>query len=421
LAPIEASHEVGPGTPRLLRAINERALLDHLRSAGPTSRAQLARATGLSKPTVSNALANLEQAGLVRPVGRSAPSRGRTALLYEPDPTAAYVVGIDIGRSWVRVAAADLSGEIVARRDERNRARSATALVETVGALTHDVVAGGGLTWKQVAHGVVGGPGVFDPESGRLRHAPNLPGWSRPGLADALRKALVPTLELDNDANLAAIGERTYGSGRGVANFVYVFVGTGVGMGIIIGGSLYRGSRGAAGEVAYAPLPADDARRALAEADRSARLRGILEEAASADAIVRTAKALGMKGRLSAKRIFSEARGGDPLAVATVEAEAERLALVVGTVAAILDPELVVLGGGVGGNIDLLRPPLERQLERLTPLDVPIAGGELGQDAIVLGAIATALRTARDIVFEERAGGTQAAAPTAGGPGRPRG
>jgi predicted NBD/HSP70 family sugar kinase len=318
------------------------------------------------------------------------------------------VAGIDIGRSWVRVAAADLSGTIVARRDERNRARSATSLVRAVDALAHEVVAAAGLTWARVAHTVVGGPGVFDPGSGRLRHAPNLPGWSRPGLVDALRDALPPSIALDNDANLAAIGERAYGRGREVDNFVYVFVGTGVGMGIVIEGSLYRGAHGAAGEVAYAPLPGDDAQRALSEGDPHARLRGILEEAASADAIVRTARALGMGGRLSAKRIFSAARAGDPLALATVEAEADRLALVVGTVAAILDPELIVLGGGVGGNVDLLRPRLEARLEQLTPLEARIAEGELGQDATVLGAIATALRTARELAFEERAGGGRA-------------
>ena len=113
------------GTPRLLRAHNERTLLEHLRRAGPSSRPDLARIAGLSKPTVSQALANLESAGLVRPVGPASPSLGRTAMLYEVDPTAGYVVGIDIGRAWIRVAAADLSGGIVARRDERNRARGA--------------------------------------------------------------------------------------------------------------------------------------------------------------------------------------------------------------------------------------------------------------------------------------------------------
>src|SRR3954471_17028297 len=97
-------------TPRLMRTLNERTLLGHLRRAGPTSRAQLARDTGLSKPTVSLALSNLERAGLVRSVGHLPSSRGRAAVLYEPDPTAAHAVGIDIGRDWIRVAAADLSG-----------------------------------------------------------------------------------------------------------------------------------------------------------------------------------------------------------------------------------------------------------------------------------------------------------------------
>jgi predicted NBD/HSP70 family sugar kinase len=396
------------GTPRLLRAINERALLETLRRAGPTSRPELARLAGLSKPTVSQALGNLEGAGLVRLVGPATPSRGRTAMLYEVDPTAGYVVGIDIGRAWIRVAAADLSGAIVARRDERNRERSATALVRAVSAVAHEVVAAAGLTWEQVAHTVVGGPGVFDPESDRLLHAPNLPGWSRPGLMSSLREALPPSVALDNDANLAAVGERSYGRGRDAATFVYLSVGTGIGMGIIIDGDLYRGAHGAAGEVGYLPLVGEGEGEDV-RADRAARLRGILESAASADAVVRTAKRLGVEGASSAKRVFAAARAGDALALAAVDAEGERLALVVGTVAAILDPEFVLLGGGVGSNIDLLRQPLERRLAELTPLAPPIAEGQLGQDAIVLGAVASALDTARDLVFRQRAGDGDAA------------
>jgi predicted NBD/HSP70 family sugar kinase len=389
------------GTPRLLRAHNERAVLEHLRGAGPSSRPELARVAGLSKPTVSQALANLERAGLVRPVGPATPSLGRTAMLYEVDPTAGYVVGIDVGRAWIRVAAADLSGTIVARRDERNRARGAGALVSAVADVAHDVVAAAGLTWERVAHTVVGGPGVFDPDSDRLRHAPNVPGWSRPGVMSSLREALPPTVALDNDANLAAVGERSYGSGRNARTFVYVSVGTGIGMGVIIDGELYRGAHGAAGEVGYLPLGDDEAARSER---RDARRRGMLEAAASADAVVRTAKRLGMAGASSAKRVFAAARAGDALALAAVDAEARRLALVVGTVAAIVDPEFVLLGGGVGSNIDLLRPPLERRLAELTPLAPPIAEGELGQDATVLGAVASALDTARDLVFEQRAG-----------------
>ena len=386
--------ETQPGTPSLLRAINERAILDLLRRAGASSRAQLARDTGLSKPTVSQALANLERAGLVHEIGLQTPPRGRAAVLYEPNGKAGYVVGIDVGRSFVRVAAADLSGEIVARRDVPNRARSAASVVRTAAEVAHDVIADAGLTWKRVIHTVVGSPGIFDPDSGRLRLAPNLPGWTRRGLVEALHDALASSVAIDNDINLAALGERAFGRGTEAQSFVYVSVGTGVGMGIVIDGALYRGAHGVAGEIGYLPFPAGGAPSV------HARDRGLFEEAASATAVVATARELGMPGPLSAKRVFAAARADDPIALAAVEREAQRLALVVATVAAVVDPELVVLGGGVGANTDLLLAPLERELERITPLRPRVVESALGQDAIVLGAIATAVDTARDLVFQ---------------------
>jgi predicted NBD/HSP70 family sugar kinase len=367
-----------------------------LRRAGSASRAQLARNSGLSKPTVSQALANLERAGLVREIGLQTPPRGRAAVVYEPNGKAGYVVGIDIGRSFIRVAAADLSGEIVARLDVPNRARSAASVVQAAAEVAHEVIADAGLTWQQVIHTVVGSPGIFDPASGRLQLAPNLPGWTRRGLVDALHDALDSSLAIDNDVNLAALGERAFGVGTDARSFVYVSVGTGVGMGIVIDGALYRGAHGVAGEIGYLPFPSGGAPSARA------RDRGLFEEAASATAVVATARELGMPGPLSAKRIFAAARAEDPIARAAVEREAQRLAIVVATVAAVVDPELVVLGGGVGANIDLLLAPLERELERITPLHPRVVESALGQDAIVLGAIATAVDAARDLVFERR-------------------
>src|SRR5436305_9929792 len=190
------------GTPALLRTLNQGALMQRLRDGGPVSRAQLARETGLSKPTVSQALAELEAVGLVRPVGPSPPARGRTAMLYEPNPTAGYVVGIDIGRAWIRVAVADLAGTIRARSDTPNRARTAGAVVRSVAREARAAVKQTGIGWKRVVHTVVGSPGVFDPATGRLWHAPNLPDWSKPGLADELREALTPSTSIENDANL---------------------------------------------------------------------------------------------------------------------------------------------------------------------------------------------------------------------------
>src|SRR3954468_5936208 len=382
------------GTPALLRTLNQGALMQRLREGGPLSRAQLARDTGLSKPTVSQALAELESAGLVRPVGRAAPSRGRTAMLYESDPTAGYVVGVDIGRAWIRVAVADLSGEIISRSDTPNRARTGAAVVRTVAREARAAVKKAGIGWKQVVHTVVGSPGVFDPSTGRLWHAPNLPDWSKPGLADELRAALTPSTAIDNDANLAAVGERDFGRGRSARSFVYLALGTGLGIGIVIDGELYRGARGAAGEVGYIPWPGEDG---VGRSDR-----GRLEEATSAAAVVVAARQAGMRGNLTAKDVFDAARGGDRKELKAVDEQAERSALLLATTTAVVDPEFIVLGGGIGGSADLLRPRLEERLRELTPLETRVEQSELGQDAIVLGAIATALGTAREIVFEER-------------------
>src|SRR5215471_20612817 len=150
-------HQYQVGTPSLLRAINERVLLEYLRTHQPTSRAQLARATRLSKPTVSLALASLEGAGLVRAVGESIASRGgRIAVLYEPNPDAGYVVGADVGRGWIRAVVANLAGTILARGDKPNDSQSASALVALLSGLARDVVAEAGLSWSQVVHAVIG-------------------------------------------------------------------------------------------------------------------------------------------------------------------------------------------------------------------------------------------------------------------------
>jgi predicted NBD/HSP70 family sugar kinase len=393
-----------PGTPRLLRAINERALLDHLRRGGATSRAQLARDTGLSKPTVSQALANLERAGLVRIAGEVRQKHGRQAILYEPDPTAGYVVGLDVGRSWLRCAVADLAGTIVGRRDVRNRARSAATLVRSLTELAHDVVAAAGIGWSEVVHTLIGSPGVFDPGLRRVLFAPNLPGWGQTGLVEAMRAALGPFVTVDNDANLAALGERSFGPHAGLETFVFLIVGTGVGMGVVVDGRLYRGAHGAAGEIAFLPLGADGTPGAPSETGPEVSRRGLLEEAAAADGVVRTARALGMEHAASARAIFAAARAGDPVARSVVDLEGRRLGMLVAAVAAIVDPELVILGGGIGRNLDLLAGPLMERLQQLSPLRPRIAASGLGEDAVLMGAIATGLDLARDRVFQQRAG-----------------
>ncbi|WP_051789511.1 ROK family transcriptional regulator [Streptomyces sp. NRRL S-1022] len=385
--PVEQQEQ--PWSRRRLRSTNERLLLDRLRALGAASRAQLARETGLSKPTVSSALASLATAGLVHEVGTQAPERGRTAVLYAPDPAAGYALGVDIGRGWLRVAVADLDGTVVARADVRNRARASAALTDLVVTTARQVIANSGADPAEVVHGVIGTPGVYDGEQRRVRYAMHLPGWGRAGLVDRIRAELAVPLAVHNDANLAALGEYTYGVGAGSRLFAYILIGTGLGMGIVGEGRLFTGAHGLAGEIGFLPW------HGRQQPER-------LEDAVSGVAVVEAARQFGMHGRLTAKAVFDAARQGHPAAVRAVELEGERIAHTVAAAAAVLDPDLVVLGGGVGDSVDLLLRPVRERLRALTPLRPRIAPSRLGADAVLLGAVATALDTARDLVFERR-------------------
>ncbi|MGH3075633.1 MAG: ROK family protein, partial [Gaiellales bacterium] len=263
-------------------------MLELIRTTGSVSRAEVARRSGLSKPTVSQALTGLLDSRLVREVGRESGRKGPGAVLFELNPESGWVVGLDVGRNWVRVALADITGRVVARRDERTRARSSATLVAQIGRIGHDVAADAGLKWSQVTHATVGNPGVFDPSRGQLSLAPNLPGWGKPGLVEAIRAELGTRTSFENDVNLAALGERALGAGRGVADFCFLWIGTGVGLGIVIGGELHRGAAGAAGEIGYLPLGAGDPH------DPAVRRRGLLEESASGAAVMRAARDAGM-------------------------------------------------------------------------------------------------------------------------------
>jgi predicted NBD/HSP70 family sugar kinase len=381
------------GTPSLLRAINARTILELIQRGGPVSRAQVARDSGLSKPTVSLGLAALLEARLVREVGRSSGGRGPSAVLYEVNPEAGWVAGIDVGRRWVRAAIADITGTIVARRHERAKVSSAGALIGQIGAIAHGLAGDAGIGWDQVVHATVGSPGVFEPTRGAVTLAPNLPGWGRHGLVEALHGELGTQVGVENDVNLAAVGERWKGLGRGVRDFGFLSIGTGVGMGLVLGGELYRGSRGAAGEVGYLPVGSDPH-------DPHVRRRGAFEEATNAAGVVRTARQAGMTGPLTPQKVFALARRGDPTACEVVATEARRLALGLAVVVAVVDLELVVIGGGIGGNADLLLEPVERELRALSPLRPRLAASALGEDAVLQGAVATALAAAQDWLFD---------------------
>ncbi|MEV0585595.1 ROK family transcriptional regulator [Nonomuraea sp. NPDC050310] len=379
------------GNPRLLRVLNERQLLDRLAAHGPAARADLAKATGLSKPTVSAVLAGLEEDGLVHLVGEVLGRPGPVSSLYDLNAAARHVAGIDIGRDWIRVAVADLRAAFVGRTDARNTARTSAELAACVAELTRQAAAEAGVEWSSIACAVVGAPGVYDPAAGLLSLAPNLPG---PDLGERLAAALGVELVIENDINLAAVGEMAYGEGRGKVNFALVSVGTGVGMGIVINGELYVGARGAAGEVSY--LPAAEA----PEGDETLE-RGATETVAAAPGVVRAAQAAGLLLD-SAREVFAAAAGGDPVALSVVDGEGRRIGGLLVAVAAVLDPEVIVLTGGVGHNLDLLGRSIQRRIAELGPLRPQVVASALGDSGVLLGAVAHAKARAWELIFELR-------------------
>ncbi|HEX6835296.1 MAG TPA: ROK family protein [Polyangia bacterium] len=372
-------------------------MYERIRQHGPVSRPQLAEATGLSKPTISLALADLERWKLVRAVGHRSGNTGRSAVLYEIRPEAGYVIAIDVGRAWIHLALANLTGEVLARRTEPSNASSSQKLVAQISKRARALAAEVGLPYQKVTFIVIGSPGFVDPRSGTIQLAPNLAGWGHPGVLEALREQLGPRFVVENDVKLATLGEQAQGQGKGVANFAFVSVGTGIGMGIVIDGRLYRGARGAAGEIGYLPLGEADAKAAT-----GARRRGWLESVAAGDGVVANARRLGLKGAsVTAKEVFEAARRGVKAAQEVVAIEAEHLARAVAAVTSVIDPELVILGGGIGRNGDLLIKPMEKQLRSILRVPSPrLVVSELGDEAIILGAMATALATAREQVFE---------------------
>jgi predicted NBD/HSP70 family sugar kinase len=367
--------------PSLIRAMNEQLLLEYIRQRGPCSRAELARASGLSKPTVSLALGNVERAGLVRIAGQRTGVPGRSARLYEIRPDAGLVLGLDLGHEYVRGAIADLTGEIRTRASVRARATSVRSRVAELVELADLLCDNASVNRSAITQTVIGSPGVYDPRRNSMKLTGVLRGWDRPAALAGLREAFGPSLVMENDVDAAALAERALGHGREVDNFAFVHIGTGIGMGLVLGGQLLRGAHGVAGEIAYMPLSGG-----AGSDSRDARKRGILEAAASASGIVRAARRGGMRGPVSARRVFEAAANGDERARAVVAEEARLLAQTICAIVTVVDPDLIVLGGGIG-RAPGFAESVGTELERIAPVMPAIRVSALGTDAVVDGCL----------------------------------
>jgi predicted NBD/HSP70 family sugar kinase len=357
-------------------------VLQALRDAPRRSRAELAEHTGLSKPTVASALRSLERGGLVRERGRTTGRRGPSASLYEPIADAALVLGIDIGAHHVRACVTDLDAQPHAETDVIVEGPDAEHVLQAVRSVQSR------LARPSLELAIVGSPGVVDPQTGRMRSSPNIAGWEGVQAEAVLRDVLRVDTVVENDVNLAALGELARGAGKGRSSFAYLNVGSGLGAGLVLNGQLHRGRHGAAGEVGY--LAVGD--NPVAETDES---RGPMERRLSHDAVVRAARSMDPGASDDPRELFERARRADPLGQAVVAGTVQALAVCIASITAVLDIELVLLGGGIGAQSDLLLEPVRSATRALVPYAPEIAPGALGDHATLAGAAAVGAELTR--------------------------
>ena len=378
---VTTAKTTGAARPRLMRTLNEQLLLERMRASGSVSRGDLASASGLSKPTVALALMSLERDELVQQAGRRTGGRGRSASLYEIRSDAGFVLGLDVGREFVRGAVADLAGTVRARRSRAGRSSSGAGRVRELAALADELLQAAILDRNRtLLQTVIGSPGVVEPDGRALQLAPNLPGWERPAVLRDLRRLLGDETTIENDVDAAAVAERDYGHGRDHSTFAFVSVGTGIGMGLVLNGELHRGAHGAAGEIAFLPLAEGDTDT------RDARRRGALESVASSAAVVRAARRAGTRRR-TARSVFAAAAAGDGVAHEIVIREAAIVARALAAIVAVVDPELIVLGGGIG-RAPGFAEAVHARLAELSPIVPEVRPSALGEDAVVDGCLA---------------------------------
>lgn len=411
--------------PHVLRQINATAVLRAVRDSSPARVADLMSATGLSRPAVTRAVAELRDAGLIADVDElTQVAMGRPAQWVRFRAEAGHVVGVDVGSRKVLAMVADLSGRVVASRpvtigDGGTGSRMLSSLRNAISGALADAGLAPGDVWAVV----VGAPGIVDDRSGEVLLAPSVPGWAHLPVLAELRKVVSCPVLIENDANLAVLAERWCGAAPGSDSLVFVHWGVRIGAGIIIDGKPYRGANGAAGEIGFADLfsqpdteldgasggDADVAQDAVAAV-------GPFERLVGAQAILRLASTktssfsqpgLADDPRSAASEeavvaLFAAADDGDKAALEIVDRIAARFARGLAVLLVVLDPREIIIGGGVSRAGDTLLAAIERHLRPRVLTWPRLALSDLGGDAVALGAVRRALDHAEDRLVEYR-------------------
>ncbi|WP_026480920.1 ROK family transcriptional regulator [Ahrensia sp. 13_GOM-1096m] len=364
------------------RRLTMSSIVQAITTYGPISRASVAKMTGYSKQTVSEIVASLEQDGWVQTVGRTEGSVGRRAVVYEIVPDAALVASIDLGGTKVRVALCNLAGAVVAEITEPTTQEGGQDVVDQIARIIIKATTENNITSEKVRVAVVGVPGVLDAKTGNIKFAPNIRGVDSIDFTGCLQARLGIEVLVENDVNLAALGEHWMTRQGERDDLVFLSIGTGIGAGLVIGGQLVRGASGAAGEIGYIPFGADPYEaesKEIGALERVTATRAIVEEYSKLSGTTKTVP-----------EIFEASLNGDKIAVDVLRNAAGYIARAIASIAAVVDPACVIIGGSIGSRNELLTM-IEAEIARCFPRPIPIEASVLGNHAALAGGASIAL------------------------------
>ena len=396
------------GSPRLMRRINAARVLREIRAAGQVSRADLARATGLSKPTITNVVEYLCASGRVRAVAGEQPGNvGRHPQLYEACADSRRVLGIDIGADKLVVVLANADGEVLGtRRRDTSRLSSSSprrllSLVkETAGSLLTDPTLGEG---ELVSVGV-GTPGVVSAE-GVVTLAPQLRGWEGLDLGAALEAMFPCPVHVEREVTLSLLAEQWLGVAQDLDDALFVQLGVGVGAALLVGGQVYRGAHGGAGEIGLMPFGKSSVSDPAGFGPfESATGGAALAREGSAAARTRAGgKLLALAGgdaaSVTAAMVFAAAGSGDPVARKIVNRTLDDLARGIAGLVCVLNPSAVILSGGLSRAGEQLRAPLEERVARQVPFPPSFLISTVGDEGVAYGAVRRVTQTLDSVVL----------------------
>ena len=355
--------------------------------AGPFSISDIVKLTGTHEELVRVSLDKLQAIGLLG----SSNSKSSPGYILLPD--SGYVFGVDLGGTKIMAAIADLSGRIVAELTEATDSRGDFHVLNQIRQIAARLLARVSLGALDIRAIAVGIPGAVDPVTGVTSLLPNIEGFGELHIGDGLAERFDCTVVVENDVNMAVLGEAWRGSAIGRKHVSFLSLGTGVGLGNIVAGKLLRGISGAAGEIAFMPIGRD-----LTSSD--ARKYGSFELEVGTQGIVARCRSLGATSVNSAKDVFDLLENGDRAAIQTIEETARYIALAITSVQFLFDPELVVLGGSIGTRMELVSR-IANILPELAAKPVQIVASGLGSRAGLFGAISLAIGQALSEQLDE--------------------